>query len=101
MQPYDPSRHPIPGMRPSGETPPSHSATPIYDDLYAEWRRSFKALPGDRTGEEDLGFTAFGNMPQAPPRHPRHEPPPPTWQHMAHRPGGFPAALPPGPRRER
>ncbi|MFF6993915.1 hypothetical protein ACFY93_02975 [Streptomyces sp. NPDC008313] len=36
------------------------SATPIYDALCSEWRSGFKTLPGDRSGEEDLGFTAFG-----------------------------------------
>lgn len=39
------------------------SATPIYDSLYAEYVKSFRTLPGDRSGEEDLGFTAFGNIP--------------------------------------
>ncbi|MEU3406333.1 hypothetical protein ABZ766_20670 [Streptomyces sp. NPDC006670] len=38
---------------------PADSHTPIFDALYSEYRRSFRALPGDRTGEEDLGFTAF------------------------------------------
>jgi hypothetical protein len=38
------------------------SATPIYDALYAEWIRSFRTLPGDRHGEENLGFTAFGSL---------------------------------------
>ncbi|MFH7599647.1 hypothetical protein WDV06_31790 [Streptomyces racemochromogenes] len=38
---------------------PAASHTPIFDALYAEYLRSFRALPGDRTGEEDLGFTAF------------------------------------------
>ncbi|MET8677494.1 hypothetical protein ABZW18_07875 [Streptomyces sp. NPDC004647] len=69
MHAYDPSpRTPypshIPGMRPSHDGPVSssnQSATPIYDALYAEYRRSFRALPGDRSGEEDLGFVAFGN----------------------------------------
>ncbi|AVH61548.1 hypothetical protein C4B68_31720 [Streptomyces dengpaensis] len=63
---------PSPRLRSSREVPPSRSAqepldgpsaTPIYDALYAEWLRSFKALPGDRHGEEDLGFTAFGSLP--------------------------------------
>ncbi|WP_306823427.1 hypothetical protein [Streptomyces sp. JJ66] len=36
------------------------SATPIFDALYAEYRRLFRALPGDRTGEEELRFTGFG-----------------------------------------
>ena len=61
---YDPSSrapytHPIPGMRPSYEPATAHltdhgSATPIYDALYAEYRRSFRALPGDRTDEPEI-----------------------------------------------
>lgn len=47
-------------MRPSYEQPADRSATPIYDSLYAEYRRLFRALPGDRSGEEDLRFEAFG-----------------------------------------
>ncbi|WP_302061890.1 hypothetical protein [Streptomyces sp. A3M-1-3] len=48
-------------MRPSRDTQVGHfSHTPIYDALYSEYRRSFRALPGDRSGEEDLRFTAFG-----------------------------------------
>lgn len=39
------------------------SATPIYDALYAEYVRSFRSLPGDRSGEEELGFTAFRSIP--------------------------------------
>nr|WSX52607.1 hypothetical protein OG409_28985 [Streptomyces sp. NBC_00974] len=38
---------------------PAASHTPIFDTLYSEYLRAFRALPGDRTGEEDLGFTAF------------------------------------------
>ncbi|MEU3840032.1 hypothetical protein AB0E88_08360 [Streptomyces sp. NPDC028635] len=38
------------------------SATPIYDALYAEYVKSFRSLPGDRSGEEELGFTAFGSI---------------------------------------
>ncbi|MFI2612108.1 hypothetical protein [Kitasatospora sp. NPDC018619] len=49
----------IPGMRPSYDAEHPHSATPIYDELYSEYRRLFRALPGDRTGEEDLAFTGF------------------------------------------
>lgn len=41
------------------------SATPIYDALYAEYVKSYRALPGDRSGEEDLGFVAFGNLPHS------------------------------------
>ena len=47
-------------MRPAQDRAGGHSATPIYDALYSEYRRSFRALPGDRSGEEDLGFAAFG-----------------------------------------
>ncbi|WP_220277851.1 hypothetical protein [Streptomyces himalayensis] len=90
----------------------SHSATPIYDTLYAEYRRSFRTLPGDRSGEEDLVFTGFGTGSGAR----RHDtrgagghagPTSPTtgvWQAVG-RQHGFgsllPAALPPAPRRER
>ncbi|MFF8291630.1 hypothetical protein ACF068_20695 [Streptomyces sp. NPDC016309] len=38
------------------------SATPIYDALYSEYLRSFRTLPGDRSGEEDLDFKAFGSF---------------------------------------
>lgn len=40
------------------------SATPIYDALCTEYVKSFRTLPGDRSGEEDLGFVAFGNLPR-------------------------------------
>ncbi|MFE7589286.1 hypothetical protein ACFU6K_07780 [Kitasatospora sp. NPDC057512] len=49
----------IPGMRPSYDAEHPHSATPIYDELYSEYRRLFRALPGDRSNEEDLKFTGF------------------------------------------
>ncbi|WP_105972711.1 hypothetical protein [Streptomyces geranii] len=39
------------------------SATPIYDALYAEYGKSFRSRPGDRSGEEELNFTAFGTSP--------------------------------------
>ena len=55
MPPYDAPRR-FPG---------GPSATPIYDALYAEYVKTFRSLPGDRSGEEDLGFTAFGNIPHA------------------------------------
>ncbi len=48
----------MPSPRSYEAEPPS--ATPIYDALYAEFRRLFRALPGDRAGEEDLHFTGFG-----------------------------------------
>ncbi|WP_069172315.1 hypothetical protein [Streptomyces griseus] len=47
-------------MRPSRDPSGGKSPTPIYDALYSEYRRSFRALPGDRTGEENLGFRKFG-----------------------------------------
>ncbi|EFL27232.1 conserved hypothetical protein [Streptomyces himastatinicus ATCC 53653] len=66
--PYrSPSYAYIPAMRPALEASPDpwrHSATPIYDALYAEYRRLFRALPGDRSDEEDLGFVAFSAIGQ-------------------------------------
>ncbi|MFF4834231.1 hypothetical protein [Streptomyces sp. NPDC001315] len=53
----------IPSARPAQDSHGGPSATPIYDALYAEYVKSFRTLPGDRSGEEDLGFTAFGNIP--------------------------------------
>ena len=47
-------------MRPSQDPSGGKSPTPIYDALYSEYRRSFRALPGDRTGEEKFGFRTFG-----------------------------------------
>ncbi|MGW7296177.1 hypothetical protein ACWGIB_27790 [Streptomyces xiamenensis] len=38
------------------------SETPIFDSLYDEYRRLFRALPGDRSGEEDLRFEGFGTI---------------------------------------
>ena len=50
----------MPSPRSYEAEPPS--ATPIYDALYSEFRRLFRALPGDRSGEEDLRFTGFGHF---------------------------------------
>ncbi|MFG3499407.1 hypothetical protein [Streptomyces sp. NPDC047928] len=50
-------------MRPAQDGPSAPSATPIYDALYSEYLRAFRTLPGDRSGEEDLGFKAFGIAP--------------------------------------
>jgi hypothetical protein len=47
-------------MRPASPSPAA-TGTPIYDALYAEYRRLFRALPGDRSGEEDLRFEGFGS----------------------------------------
>ncbi|GGY00149.1 hypothetical protein [Streptomyces anandii] len=72
-QSYQPVPPPGSRLRPSREVPASRtvqdlhggpSATPIYDALYAEYVKSYRALPGDRSGEEDLGFVAFGNLPR-------------------------------------
>ncbi|MFE1955021.1 hypothetical protein ACFW9D_31640, partial [Streptomyces sp. NPDC059524] len=63
-------------MRPSQPPAGGRSATPIYDALYAEYRRSFRALPGDRSGEEELGFTSFGAGLYGS----RHHTPPQLWQ---------------------
>ncbi|GAA2310415.1 hypothetical protein GCM10010431_33150 [Streptomyces kunmingensis] len=115
MHPYDPTSSPsagrrqpyqnyIPSMRPPEEYSGGRSATPIYDALYAEYRRSFRTLPGDRSGEEELGFAAFGTGTYGT-RH--HTPYYTTGQHHYTQqngrqpgPGGhLPAALPPAPRR--
>ncbi|GGV37232.1 hypothetical protein GCM10010495_63070 [Kitasatospora herbaricolor] len=58
-QPTTVTSRPIPGMRPSYDAEHPHSTTPIYDELYSEYRRLFRALPGDRSGEEDLRFAGF------------------------------------------
>ena len=67
MHAYDVPRRqsfqPVLSSRPAQDPPGSPSATPIYDALYSEWVRSFRSLPGDRHGEEELGFTAFGSLP--------------------------------------
>ncbi|MFF6950025.1 hypothetical protein ACFZAD_15385 [Streptomyces iakyrus] len=67
MHAYDVPRRqsfsPIPSARSAQDSQGGPSATPIYDALYAEYVKSFRALPGDRSGEEKLGFTAFGNTP--------------------------------------
>ncbi|MFD5078172.1 hypothetical protein [Streptomyces sp. NPDC058371] len=67
MHTYDAPRRqpfqPIPSARPAQDPPGGSSATPIYDALYAEWVRSFRALPGDRRGEDEADFAAFGSLP--------------------------------------
>ncbi|MFD4630358.1 hypothetical protein ACFVYR_22280 [Streptomyces sp. NPDC058284] len=123
MHTYDPSRprpayqSPIPSMRTAQESTDSHSATPIYDTLYSEYRRAFRALPGDRSGEEDMGFIAFGTgsygfQHRGDGRYDsRHDQRYGSYghfqvarygQHEYHPTGHhqFPAALPPGPPRE-
>lgn len=58
-----PSSASVPSARAAHEGAGGPSATPIYDTLYAEWVKSFRTLPGDRTGEEGLRFSAFGDIP--------------------------------------
>lgn len=69
MHAYDvsprPSRPSAVSARPSHDPQGGPSATPIYDALYAEYVKTFRALPGDRSGEEELGFTAFGPVPHS------------------------------------
>ncbi|MFJ3698405.1 hypothetical protein ACIPW9_30560 [Streptomyces sp. NPDC090052] len=91
-------------MRPSQDPAGNRSATPIYDALYSEYRRSFRTLPGDRNNEEHTGFTAFGTgmhgggmhtgggSAQRPPENPG------SWQRQYNS-GQARPALPPGPRR--
>ncbi|WP_425472046.1 hypothetical protein [Streptomyces piniterrae] len=92
-------------MRPSHEPRSTHtadrgSATPIYDALYAEYRRSFRALPGDRTDEPEIPESLRGNgswgQTTASTGH---------WEVVGRQPyhprGRTPAALPPGQRDSR
>ncbi|MEV1084804.1 hypothetical protein AB0I98_42460 [Streptomyces sp. NPDC050211] len=66
MHAYDVPRRPsfssIPAARAAAESSGGSSATPIYDALYAEYVKSFRTLPGDRRGEEEFGFVAFGYL---------------------------------------
>ncbi|WP_306328783.1 hypothetical protein [Streptomyces venezuelae] len=117
MHAYDPFLppypSPIPPMRPAQDGSAGASPTPIYDALFSEYRRTFRTLPGDRSGEEELGFRAFGTAVSsgvygagqgqryasayptpwaAPPAPPTPSTPYPAPAHPQ-------AALPPGPRR--
>ncbi|WP_093876829.1 hypothetical protein [Streptomyces sp. TLI_105] len=102
MHPYDPFPQPypsqIPAMRPARDVTAGPSPTPIYDALYSEYRRSFRTLPGDRSGEEELSFRAFGTVLSTGVHGHRHASGYPTaWSGQQH---PHPqAALPPGPRR--
>ncbi|MEU6668963.1 hypothetical protein [Streptomyces sp. NPDC046727] len=53
----------VPSARSPHDPSGGPSPTPIYDMLYAEWVKTFRTLPGDRTGEEELRFCAFGDFP--------------------------------------
>ncbi|MET9294597.1 hypothetical protein [Streptomyces sp. NPDC003077] len=82
---------------PPPPTEPRRSATPIFDALYAEYRRSFRALPGDRTGEEELSSEALRGIWRRTTRSTG------DWElvgRLPHRPqharARVPAALPPG-----
>ncbi|WP_430542776.1 hypothetical protein [Streptomyces iconiensis] len=83
--------------------PQESSATPIYDSLYAEYRRLFRALPGDRTGEEELRFEGFGTVHGTGTGHwserswGAQEPSESAW-HVPAAPGWHRPALPPAPR---
>ncbi|RFU88088.1 hypothetical protein DY218_03615 [Streptomyces triticagri] len=108
-------------MRPAHDRSGGRSGTPIYDQLYAEWRRSFRTLPGDRSSEDELGFKAFGSDPLSDPldlpgsmgghgrpsgaQHAdRSAPQPGQWYAVGRQPHSLSrpqAALPPGPRRAR
>ncbi|WP_089102961.1 hypothetical protein [Streptomyces hyaluromycini] len=128
LPPHRPSFSAVPAARAAQEAPGGLSATPIYDSLYTEWVKAFRSLPGDRSGEESLGFVAFGSAPFSTGTHglgsyggnsysaysagaysARNgggQPQPPQWQRVgtlgrAQETGmtPVPAALPPGPRR--
>lgn len=100
----------IPGMRPPRDAGPEHpfSVTPIYDALCAEYRRSFRTLPGDRSGEEELRFKGFGPQggyggqgyfPQLPaPSYPVQSGYNAVWESYYGRRGSQLPALPPGQR---
>jgi len=83
----------IPSMRTTQETVGGGgTSTPIYDALYSEYRRLFRTLPGDRSGEESLHFTGFASW---------HADYPPFGSGGRHRgdagaDGDGPPALPPG-----
>ncbi|MDT0269861.1 hypothetical protein RM844_26615 [Streptomyces sp. DSM 44915] len=76
-------------MRASYERTAGGSATPIYDSLCAEYRRLFRALPGDRAGEEELRFVGFNTIRGVGVG---------SWPHLEYRPGmvAARAELPPG-----
>ncbi|MFF3073331.1 hypothetical protein [Kitasatospora sp. NPDC057936] len=85
----------IPGMRPSYDAEHPHSTTPIYDELYSEYRRLFRALPGDRSGEEDLKFTGFAIREGYPlPVDPRSYPQQQAFQTYGGQAAGLPQFMP-------
>lgn len=50
-----------PGRREPPLTPRDDTNTPIYDTLCAEFQRLLRALPGDRSDEEDGAFPDFAS----------------------------------------
>ncbi len=88
-----PYQSPIPPMR-SPHDPVPGSCTPIYDALYSEYRRLFRTLPGDRSGEECLQYNAVQTV-HSWPAPAEHRQTPAQYgggRHRDHLP-----ALPPGP----
>ncbi|MFI9647115.1 hypothetical protein ACIHAA_12580 [Streptomyces sp. NPDC052040] len=67
MHAYDVPRRqsypPIPSGRVAQDPSAGSSPTPIFDDLCAEYVRAFRTCPGDRSGEEELGFVPFSGSP--------------------------------------
>jgi hypothetical protein len=90
----------IPAMRTAQDTVGGGGTnTPIYDALYSEYRRLFRTLPGDRSGEESLQFNGFAAWnAQYPPFAPggRHRGGGGGSGGHGGNGGGGPAALPPG-----
>ncbi|WP_435970872.1 hypothetical protein [Streptomyces sp. Qhu_M48] len=90
-------------MRPAQDVAAGPSPTPIYDALYSEYRRSFRTLPGDRSGEEGLTFRAFGTAMSTgvygQGQGQRYTAAHPAAWSARHPPAHTQPALPPGPRR--
>ncbi|MFF4171584.1 hypothetical protein [Streptomyces sp. NPDC001744] len=89
-------------MRPARDVAAGPSPTPIYDALCSEYRRSFRTLPGDRSGEEGPDFRAFGTALGTGATGRPHRGTaahPAAWSARTPSPQ-LRAALPPGPRRE-
>lgn len=59
------------------------SPTPIFDRLFEEWQRMFRAVPGDRYGEgyNQSGAYAYPNVPQTPVNTPAYDPYTPHPRH--------------------
>jgi hypothetical protein len=94
--PRIPYQSSIPPMRTPQEAIGGGSCTPIYDALYSEYRRLFRALPGDRTGEESLQLNAIMRGWRSGPAYGngRHRDQPPA---LPPGPGGSAGTMPAGP----